>query len=324
MSPYAIMFHHFHNQQHPRGQGAISGGEFRELLEHVGMDRLLPAHEWLDRVQAGTLGENDLCLSFDDGLRCQYDIAVPVMRELGLTAFWFAYTGPMSGEKDTLEIYRYFRTVQFDHVDAFYGAFYQTCRKLDLWDQITQGLEGFDPAGYLAPHRFYSNNDRTFRYVRNTILGAERYETVMDTMISGNGFDADKISDQLWMKPEQLKELHDAGFVIGLHSHSHHNRIIDLPQARQEAEYTTNARHLKAITGEDPITVSYPCNAYDAETLRFLSSIGVRVGFRTDLFDTPKSLLELPRMDHIEVIRQMKKPKSRPNDQNKSNTRSGS
>ena len=99
IAAHGIMFHHFRNREHPSGQGAISADEFRALVEDVGIERILPAREWFRRAVEGTLNEQDRCLSFDDGLRCQYDVAFPVMRELGLTAFWFPYTGPLRSEE---------------------------------------------------------------------------------------------------------------------------------------------------------------------------------------------------------------------------------
>src|SRR6266550_8962669 len=93
MRPHGIMFHHFWDERgkHPRGQGAISGDELRAMIQFLGRDRILPAREWMEKAAAGTLREGDLCLTFDDNLRCQWDVARPVLRELGTTAFWFVY-----------------------------------------------------------------------------------------------------------------------------------------------------------------------------------------------------------------------------------------
>ncbi len=44
------------------------------------------------RASEGSLGDNDLCWTpGHDGLRCQFDIAFPVLRDSGITAFWFVY-----------------------------------------------------------------------------------------------------------------------------------------------------------------------------------------------------------------------------------------
>src|SRR5262245_41086900 len=124
MPAHGIMFHHFHDGQHPRGQGSISAEQLDQLIRIVGRHRILPAREWLLRARAATLGDDDLCLTFDDTLRCQYDVALPVLSQHGITAFFFIYTSVLDGELERLEIYRRFRTVCFPSVDDFYDAFF--------------------------------------------------------------------------------------------------------------------------------------------------------------------------------------------------------
>src|SRR5258708_17481 len=120
MTAYGVMFHHFHDDWHPRVQGSISARELADLIEHVGRDSILPAEEWMRRAVQGALSDNDICLTFDDALRCQYDVALPVLRDLGLTAFWFVYSSVFEGNVESLEVYRYFRTTQFPCIDDFY------------------------------------------------------------------------------------------------------------------------------------------------------------------------------------------------------------
>src|SRR4051812_45501260 len=113
MLPHGVMFHHFHDATHPAGQGSISAGQLRHMIESIGPARILPAREFLWRAQHKTLRPTDICLTFDDNLRCQYDVALPVLREFGLTAFWFVYTSVLQGNVESLEIYRHFRMTQF-------------------------------------------------------------------------------------------------------------------------------------------------------------------------------------------------------------------
>src|SRR4051794_18619226 len=97
MAAHGIMFHHFHDDDvdleggigHPAGQGSISADTLRAMIQSIGPTRILPAHEFLHRAVAGKLTDHHVCLTFDDNLMCQYDVAVPVLEEFGLTAFWF-------------------------------------------------------------------------------------------------------------------------------------------------------------------------------------------------------------------------------------------
>ena len=86
VKPHGIMFHHFCGGVHPQGQGAITAEELADLIEFVGPRRILPAEVWLVRCAGGTLRDGDVCLTLDDNLRCQYDIALPVLQAGDLVA----------------------------------------------------------------------------------------------------------------------------------------------------------------------------------------------------------------------------------------------
>ena len=147
MVAHGLMFHHFAGGPHPRGQGAISAAEFEKLLAFYGRGRIIDAREWYERAVQNRLSDDDVCITFDDALRCQYDIAKPVLDRLGITAFWFIYSSAFAdGEPPRLELYRYFRTVMFDRMDDFYLAFDQAIAASEYVDIVAEGLRGYDAA----------------------------------------------------------------------------------------------------------------------------------------------------------------------------------
>ena len=56
-------------------------------------------------------------MTFDDALRCQYDIAVPVIEDLNIKAFFFVYSSIFSEDPDLFEVYRYFRMNYFKNIE---------------------------------------------------------------------------------------------------------------------------------------------------------------------------------------------------------------
>src|SRR3954470_12333964 len=218
MSAHGIMFHHFHGDGHPVGQGSISAEQLGDVIHSLGRGRILPAHEFLGRAMAGQLREHNTCLTFDDNLMCQYDVAVPVLESFGLTAFWFVYTSVMQGNIERLEIYRNFRTTSFPSVDDFYAAFFIRVYESEFGRRTEGALRAFEPAKYLAAFPFYSEADRRFRFVRDEVLGADSYALVMDAMMRDAHYNVREVAKQLWMGNEEVVSLHGAGHVIGLHS----------------------------------------------------------------------------------------------------------
>jgi peptidoglycan/xylan/chitin deacetylase (PgdA/CDA1 family) len=306
MPTCGIMFHHFHDRKHAKGQGSLSAEEFAQVLAFLGRDRILSAEEWMRKAQAESLEDRDLCLTFDDNLRCQFDIAYPVLKDFGIRAFWFIYTSVFEGVPEKLEVYRHFRSTAFHDVEEFYQAFYRDINTSEFREIVEKSLERFQPSEYLADFPFYTEQDRRFRYVRDEVLGPARYFQLMDSMLDGARMDTRSLTNELWMTEECIQELHSQGHVIGLHSHTHPTRLGCLPPAQQEAEYRLNFECLSRVLDEPVSCVSHPCNSYDSSTLTFLRALGIKIGFRANMAQLSYSELEYPREDHANVFRRMK------------------
>lgn len=303
--PHGLMFHHFCDRRHPRGQGAIDRKTFRNMLIKIGTERFLEPQEWLQKCKENSLTPGDLCITFDDTLLCQYEVAKGVLHELGLRAFFFVYTSVLSGGKDTLEIYRYFRTVCYKSIDVFYSDFFAECSRLSKRNPITF-FESYDPAEYLKPYRYFSENDKKFRFLRDEVLSLEEYDWAMNNLMSQSEFDSEEAKKILWMSKKHIRNLSDCGHEIGLHSHSHPMTVGRLPLSTQEFEYKKNKSLIEDILNKKVCTMSHPSNSYNGDTIQVLNSIGIEIGFRADLEPIEQiSNLELPRNDHTNVLTEL-------------------
>ncbi|AVF02929.1 MULTISPECIES: polysaccharide deacetylase family protein [Devosia] len=303
--PHGLMFHHFTDAKHPAGQGAITADQFSDMLRYAGLQRILSPETWKQKARSGRLAPGDLCITFDDALLCQYEIAKPVLDDLGLQAFWFVYSGVFEGRADRLEIYRHYRTTRFQDVDAFYEAFFRSLSCSVHRDQYHAARSEFANLSYLKEFGFYSDTDRLFRYLRDRILGPSGYFEAMDQMIEGDpSYSRSKAGEALWMKQHHLKQLYESGHEIGLHSYTHPTSIADLPTDEQRAEYEKNLTHLQKALGVTPDTMSHPCGSYNEETLVVLRNMDVKMGFVSSmkLVDDP---LCLPRQDHSNIAIEM-------------------
>ena len=301
-----IMFHHFHGGRHPVGQGSISAEQFADMIEFVGRDKILDADEWQARANAGRLERGDLCLSFDDGLACQFDIAAPVMDAYDIRAFWFVYTSPLDGVLQRLELYRYYRDVAFDSVDEFYETFNNTLAETDWWPEIKTALAGFNPAQYLKEFPFYTEGDRRFRFLRDRVLGPERYFELMDALVAGEGYELETLSRSLFLNAETIRQLHERGHRLGLHSHTHPTRLEALDPQAQLEEYRTNRDCLEGLICEPVRCMSHPCNSYNDVTLTVLADMGIELGFRSNMqpLEQPGPF-RFPREDHANIMQEM-------------------
>ncbi len=299
--PKGIMFHHFHGGGHPRGQGSISADELVEIIEYIGRGRILPADVWMEKALGGELGAGDICLTFDDTLRCQFDVAYEVLADLSLKAFWFISSSVLAGNIESLELYRRFRDSYYEDIDEFYSDFFKA-----ISEEVLIELDKRKPPHYLVEYPFYSENDRRFRFMRDELLDEPAYERIMDILITGKECDRQELARGLWMDNEMVRKLHDEGHVIGLHSHTHPTRIGELSIEAQEAEYRVNQDYLTDLLGIRPVAMSHPCNSYTGDTLDILRKLGVKLGFRSNTAVETASELEYPREDHANILAEMR------------------
>jgi peptidoglycan/xylan/chitin deacetylase (PgdA/CDA1 family) len=303
MKPFGIMFHHFHGNGHPEVQGSISAADLNDIILYFGADSFLTPHQWLRQTKAGTLNPGSICLTLDDALRCQYDIALPVLESYGLTAFWFVYSAVFDGKIEPLELYRYYRTTQFDSVDDFYASFDEAISRSAFADEVRESVSNERIQTYLAEFDFYSFNDRKFRFVRDQILKPKRYYAIMDAMVEKSALNIEELAPKLWMDESCLINLHTQGHVIGMHSYSHPTDLQSLSPQDQQTEYSKNFRHLHSLLKEPPVAMSHPCNSYNSETLNILKTLGVQMGFRANMSVLDGGIFEIPREDHTNIIK---------------------
>ena len=87
---FAIMFHHFHNKFHKKTQGSISGAQLQKVIEYLqSRYNLINSHEFCQKVIDKKIKKKDVCLTFDDCLKSQFDIAFPILKKKKYFSFLF-------------------------------------------------------------------------------------------------------------------------------------------------------------------------------------------------------------------------------------------
>ncbi|QDT41822.1 Polysaccharide deacetylase [Gimesia alba] len=286
-----------------KGQGAISYNELAQIIEHYQREHhILPAKEWFEKASKGSLAKNEVCLTFDDALLCQYEVALPVLEAFDLTAFWFVYSSVITGGTENLEIYRKFRTVCFDNIDHFYQSFFRMVASSQYNETVERSLKIFFADQYLSQFPFYTEEDKRFRFVRDMALGVKAYNEILDLMIQDHKIDLQDFTNDLWMKDQHVVELHSKDHLIGLHSHTHPTALASLAAEDQRSEYQTNYDTLTKLLCAAPVSMSHPCNSYNDDTIQILNDLEIQLGFRSNMKEHPLTSLEFPREDHANIM----------------------
>lgn len=303
---HGIMFHHFHDfKKHKKTQGSIDQNQFEKIIKNIGIKNILNPKEFLKYVKLGKLNQKKVCITFDDGLKSQYDVALRVLDKYNLKAFFFIFTSIFSGNPDYLEIYRYFRTNHYKKIDDFYNDFFSNSKtnlinfKNDNEIKIKEIKKKFP---------FYSTNDIIFRLIRDENLTKNEYDKIMKKMMLFKRFNYKKILENLYINKKNLNSLVNKGHLIGLHSHTHPTRIENFSKKKQIKEYKHNMINLnKFIKSKHQInSMSHPCGSYNPETLKILKNMKIELGFKQimkveknkGMTKINSSNLEIARIDH--------------------------
>jgi peptidoglycan/xylan/chitin deacetylase (PgdA/CDA1 family) len=304
------MFHHFHDEfRHAKSQGSISKNTFIKLIHAVGRENIINADEFIKRLKNKTL-KKEICLTFDDGLKSQLDIALPVLKKFKIKAFFFIYTSIFTQKPDLLEIYRYFRTVKYKNTNFFYEDFYKYC-DLNIINFFKKNKKKIKKIKKQIP--FYSIEDIKFRLVRDEFLSKSNYSQIMYKLFREKKFNYKKIFNKLFITKYDLLYLQKEGHQIGLHSHNHPTNMSSLKYNEQRKEYKDNIKYLYKILINKPNinSMSHPCGSYNLNTLAILKKINIEIGFRQMLkknlnykkFRINQSNLEIAREDHSNIVK---------------------
>ena len=292
-----------------RWPGALSPEDFEKILFFVGLENILSPQEWMSRLENGRLGEHDLCLTFDDGLRCQVEYALPVLEQHDLQAFWFVYSSVFKGIPVKGEIYSYVAG-QVGGTRSVTEEFLDRCPP-----EMLAQLDSDEFTVYanlmreVAP--FYSSNDMKYRFLRNRTANKKSFENLMDRILSQRGFDVEEVGRRLWLADSDLKALAKSGHYVGLHSYDHPYDMAQLTREEQHQQYEKNYAHIVAASHSEPRCMSHPLNSYNEDSLTVLGELGIKCGFRANVIPplcgpVNPSALELAREDSANLFLMMK------------------
>lgn len=304
---YGIMFHHFHDRKkHYKGQGSIDADRFYSIIKYFGKKNFLKPEEFIERYKKNELKKNHLCLTFDDGLKCQFDIAVPILEDLKLKAFFFPNTINLSSKPDYLELYRAFRHLCYDNIENFYEEFFEILKIKNLDFFFKKKLKVINHWKKKFP--FYSYSDIRFRILREYMIDDDKYKKTMFKLFKNKKFNFKKKLNEIYMNKKDLKKLSNLDHNIGLHSHSHPTLMRLEPQNKQINEYSKNKKILEKIISKKINSMAHPCGSYNKFTLKVLEKLKIDIGFRSTLMidmqmkKINNSKFEIAREDHSNIL----------------------
>ena len=292
----SIMFHDLHNKIVKPTQGSVSSDEFLKIIDFTNSFKKITMSADLSKLNSGEILDS-VFLTFDDGLKNQYEVGGTLLQDTGITAFFFIHTAPLNNDFDVHQILRIFRNSSlFNDVEEFNKKFIKF-----LFDNINEKKHKeinyqFEKSSYFSQFTFYTYNDRKLRYIRDFHFSHNEYKDLSLDFIKSFNININFLIKETYMDEKSILHLHSMGHSIGLHSHSHASNLRILNEEEQSFEIQKNIDILYQITGEKPIAMSYPSNSYNELTIKILKSKNIKFAFRADNLKASVPY-ELPRID---------------------------
>lgn len=284
------MFHHFYKSTEKElFKGSFTELEFEKLIEYIGLNNIVSPSQFLNNIQEGSKAKK-CCITFDDGLKSQKDIALPLLKKYNIKAFWFIYTAVFEKNTSDNEVYKYLINKYYSSYDLFVLEL-----KKKLYDTYPNKNYIFDDV-HDNHIKFFTLAEREHRFIRDKFLNNYEYNILIKKIFSKK-YDLSRIKKELFLNKEDLNYLIDNGHCIGLHSHSHPMNITKLNYKEQLLEYSKCQKELKLLTNYQSKCMSHPNNYYNNNTLKVLKELGVQFGFHSQNFGKMNSHLEIPRID---------------------------
>jgi peptidoglycan/xylan/chitin deacetylase (PgdA/CDA1 family) len=242
--------------------------------------------------------ESGVVLTFDDGLVDHYEWVLPELRERGLWGIFYVPTAPLR-DQSVLDVHRIHTLL------GEYGGevVYDTLEPL-----VTDGMIPDQKRADFREETYtrQENTEKTtlVKRILNYYVAYDHRSELLDGLVERLPA-ADTSWDRLYMTADQLRELQEAGNIVGSHSISH--RVFSkLDRATQEREIASSFADIEAaVDGVDVRTFCYPYGGFhtftdetvailNGERCRFSFNVESREISQEDVDETPQAL---PRYD---------------------------
>lgn len=272
-----LIYHRVLSVRDPLFPGEVDAAAFEQQMRLVRSSfNVISLAEAVRAMRKGTLPPRAACVTFDDGYADNAEVALPILRKLGIQASFFVATGFLNGG-------RMWNDTVIEIVRGAAGP---------LLDLEPVGFGRFDIAG--IPQR---------QQAISTLIGKLKYLPLQERQVQ---IDAicdhlrPTLPDNLMMSSDQVRELHSAGMEIGGHTVNHPILArLDTATARREIAEGKDA--IEGIIGAPVRLFAYPNGKpgqdYLAEHVGIVKHLGFDAAVSTAWGAMPSApdLYQLPR-----------------------------
>lgn len=292
---HIIVNYHYVQNPSPGSPGIFpcSVGEFERQVKFLSENyKIIPAIEVFEAAQAGS-PDKLAAITFDDGLKGQYQNALPILEKYQAKAAFFPITSALFGRLPTAhKVHALLSSISAEEAVGLFNV-YLSEFYADLREQ------------YSIP----KNRRLTDKRMHESPAAANLKETliVLPEDIKGRftryafkklGLNEKKIAASVFMSESEVKDLADRGMTIGNHSHNHYT-FDTIGQDTIKSEFNLSQPILTRVLGKAPEIFSYPHGRNNEASRQVLEAEGFKYAFTIEKRGVLKGddPLAIPRYD---------------------------
>jgi peptidoglycan/xylan/chitin deacetylase (PgdA/CDA1 family) len=238
----------------------------------------------LSKFQNKSLDKNNILITFDDGLKEQFELAKPILNKLGIPFVFFINSSNYVDKKVSM-VHKVHLIRSVLSTKEILDTLYNT-----LLDRLTEKEIKLAQINYV----YDSKDTAVLKYLLNFKLDFDSKERIVNKIFNSH-FNESSVLKDLYLSKEQLFELNNEG-SLGSHSHNHYplgtldSKLIDF-DIKQSQLFFENVLRKKAIS------ISYPYGSHEAcdGVTDIARSHGFELGFYMERAAN-KTLLKNPLM----------------------------
>ena len=279
----------------PRAIFPVTTASLAAQIELLGADFTFVSRDQLLGAVAGRreLPERACLLTFDDGLRCQVELALPVLERLGAPAVFFVPGAPLA-ERRVLAVHKLHALRERLPEDEF-----------EVRLDAALAAAGAEPPAVAVEHarrhyRYDTPSAARVKYLLNMALPRRVRDEVVESLFAAE-FAEQVFAEQLYADRNQIAELERDHRAIGSHSYAH-EPLTALSDDELPRDLRRAREFLAEVTGSPPLALSYPygtASTVDRRVAAAARGAGFVAGFTMErrMNETLDEPLLLARLD---------------------------
>ncbi|MFH1894730.1 MAG: polysaccharide deacetylase family protein [Patescibacteria group bacterium] len=254
----AINFHYIHEENKYPFEGiyptTVEG--LASQLEEVGRHFNFISQEDLISAVDGKNGLPEKCclVTFDDGLKSQYENAIPILKKKGIPAVFFIIAMPYKDKKACLVHKIHWLRANLPP-EEFLSRIEKNL-KLFLGKSISDFIVQKEVA--TQKYRYDKPGIAKLKFILNNLLPNDSQEKIINNIFKEMVKDEAEFCRYFYMSEEEIQELSRLSF-LGIHSYFH-RPLSRLTGDELKKEIADNIKVIKNIVGEKTLIkgISYP------------------------------------------------------------------